>query len=42
MDPTTTGKFPYPERCVNYQNSAAQSVSPWAGQTIPKSDPWWH
>ena len=42
MDPVTTGKYTYPDGYVSYSNAAGQTVSPVTGQTIGKSDPFWH
>jgi len=42
MDPVTTGKYQYPNGYVSYSNSAGQAVNPYTGQTIARSDPWWH
>jgi hypothetical protein len=42
MDPVTTGKYPIPGGYVSYSNGAGQTVSPVTGQTIGKSDPFWH
>jgi hypothetical protein len=42
MDPVTTGKYPYPDGYVSYSNSAGQAVNPYTGQTVAKSDPFWH
>lgn len=42
MDPVTTGKYTYPDGYVSYSNAAGQTVSPVTGQTIGRSDPFWH
>lgn len=42
MDPVTTGKYPYPNGYVSYSNAAGQAVNPYTGQTLARSDPWWH
>lgn len=42
MDPVTTGKYQYPSGYGSYGNASGQTVNPLTGQTIPKSDPWWH
>ena len=42
MDPITSGKYQYPGGYGSYGNAAGQIVNPLSGQTIPKSDPWWH
>ncbi len=44
MDPVTTGKYPHPNGYVSYSNGASppQTVNPYTGQTIAKSDPNWH
>lgn len=47
MDPTLPkGPSPgYPNGYANYSNGAAptpQSIDPYTGKTIGKSDPWWH
>jgi len=47
MDPTQpSGPSPgYPTGYGSYSNGATptpQTVNPYTGQTIPKSDPWWH
>ena len=44
MNPTLpTGPSPgYPNGYVNYMNKSGQAVNPYTGQTISKTDPWWH
>ncbi len=42
MDPTTTGKYQYPTGYGSYQNAVGQTINPYTGQTISKSNPWWH
>jgi hypothetical protein len=42
MDPVTSGKYIYPGGYGSYGNVAGQTVNPFTGRTIPKSDPWWH
>lgn len=42
MDPVTTGKYPYPHGYVSYVNRSGQTVNPWTGRTVPRSDPWAH
>lgn len=42
MDPVTTGKYQYPNGYVSYSNRAGQAVNPYTGQTLSRSDPWWH
>jgi len=42
MDSVTTGKYPKPDGYVSYGNAGGQTVNPWTGQTISRSDPWWH
>jgi hypothetical protein len=42
MDPVTTGKYPYPNGYVSYSNAAGQAVNPYTGQTLARSDQWWH
>ncbi len=38
----TSGKYPYPNGYVSYFNEAGQTVKPFTGQTIARSDPFWH
>ncbi len=42
MDPVTTGNFQYPNGYVSYENSSGQAVNPLTGQTISRTDPYWH
>lgn len=42
MDPVTSGKYLYPNGYVSYFNEAGQTVNPFTGQTIARSDPFWH
>jgi hypothetical protein len=42
MDPVTGGKYLYPNGYVSYFNEAGQTVNPFTGQTIARSDPFWH
>ena len=42
MDPVTSGKYPYPNGYVSYFNETGQTVNPFTGQTIARSDPFWH
>lgn len=42
MDPVTTGQYTYPNGYVSYSNASGQTVNPYTGQTVAKSDPWWH
>ena len=43
MNPTTTpGGYSYPNGYCNYSNANGQVVNPITGQTIGKSDPYWH
>jgi hypothetical protein len=42
MDPTTKGKYPYPDGYLKYNNKIGQAVNPNTGQTVPRSDPWAH
>ncbi len=44
MEPTApSGPSPgYPNGYATYSNAAGQTVNPFTGQTIPRSDPWWH
>jgi RHS repeat-associated protein len=44
MDPTLPkGPSPgYPAGYANYSNAAGQSVNPTTGQTVAKSNVWWH
>jgi hypothetical protein len=44
MDPTLP-KPPspgYPNGYVSYSNAVGQTVNPYTGQTVSRSDPWWH
>lgn len=38
MDPTPR----YPNGYVSYSNGSGQAVNPFTGQTIARTDPWWH
>jgi hypothetical protein len=42
MDPVTSGKFLYPNGYVSYFNELDQPVNPFTGQTVGRSDPFWH
>jgi hypothetical protein len=42
MDPATSGGFSYPNGYVSYFNESNQTVDPFNGQTIGRSDPFWH
>lgn len=42
MDPGYSGKYFYPNGYVSYFNEAGQTVNPFTGQTIARSDPFWH
>jgi len=42
MDPVTSGKYPYANGYVSYSNESGQTVNPFNGQTIARSDPFWH
>jgi hypothetical protein len=42
MNPVTSGKYLYPNGYVSYFNEAGQAVNPFTGQTIARSDPFWH
>jgi hypothetical protein len=42
MDPTTTGKYPYPNGRVMYVNTEGQTVNPLTGETVKPSDPFAH
>lgn len=42
MDPVTSGKYQYPNGYGSYGNATGQTVNPFTGQTIRKSDPLWH
>jgi hypothetical protein len=42
MDPVTSGKYLYPNGYVSYFNEGGQAVNPFTGQTIARSDPFWH
>jgi hypothetical protein len=42
MDPVASGKFLYPNGYVSYFNELDQPVNPFTGQTIGRSDPFWH
>ncbi|MGZ4620497.1 MAG: RHS repeat-associated core domain-containing protein [Blastococcus sp.] len=42
MDPTTTGKYPYPTGRVMYVNEQGQTVNPLTGETVTPSDPFAH
>lgn len=42
MDPVLTGRYPYPDGYVTYENSLGQAVNPLTGKTIGRSDPYWH
>lgn len=42
MDPVVSGPYPYPNGYVVYQNAAGQAVNPVTGNTVGRSDPYWH
>jgi uncharacterized lipoprotein YddW (UPF0748 family) len=42
MDPTTTGRYPYPNGYAVYMNSLTQTINPLTGQTIADADPLAH
>jgi hypothetical protein len=42
MDPGYSGKVFYPNGSVSYFNESGQTVNPFTGQTIARSDPFWH
>ncbi len=42
MDPVASGKYLYPNGYVSYFNEGGQAVNPFTGQTIARSDPFWH
>jgi len=42
MDPVIGGKYPKPDGYASYLNSGGQTINPYTGQTVGKSDPWWH
>lgn len=42
MEPGYSGKYFYPNGYVSYFNEAGQTVNPFTGQTIARSDPFWH
>jgi hypothetical protein len=42
MDPTTTGKYPYPNGYAAYMNSTGQTINPLTGETIADADPLAH
>ncbi|MDR1386710.1 MAG: DUF6531 domain-containing protein [Propionibacteriaceae bacterium] len=42
MEPTTTGKYPYPTGRATYMNEIGQTVNPLTGRTIPPTDPFAH
>ena len=42
MDPVTSGKYLYPHGYVSYFNELGQTVSPFTGRPIARSDPLWH
>jgi hypothetical protein len=42
MNPTTTGKYPYPQGYAVYMNADQQTVNPLTGQTISPSHPFAH
>lgn len=42
MDPVLSGRYPYPDGYVSYENSLGQAVNPITGKTIGRSDPYWH
>lgn len=45
MHPTILPKPPspgYPNGYVSYSNASRQVVNPYNGQTVSRSDPWWH
>jgi hypothetical protein len=42
MDPVTGGKYPKPNGYASYLNGSGQTIDPYSGQTVGKSDPAWH
>jgi len=42
MDPTTEGRYVYPNGYATYMNADGQTVNPLTGRTIPNTDPWAH
>jgi hypothetical protein len=42
MDPVDSGPYQYPNGYVVYQNAAGQAVNPVTGNTVGRSDPYWH
>lgn len=42
MAPVDSGPYPYPSGYVVYQNAAGQAVNPVTGNTVSRSDPYWH
>jgi len=42
MDPTTTGKYPYPYGYATYENKTTQGVDPFTGKTISDDNPLRH
>ncbi len=42
MDPVTKGPYRYPNGYVSYSNAAGQTVDPFGGGTIGRSNPLWH
>ncbi|MHB1592851.1 MAG: hypothetical protein ACYCO9_13985 [Streptosporangiaceae bacterium] len=42
MEPGYSGKYFYPNGYVSYFNEAGQTINPFTGQTIARSDPFWH
>jgi hypothetical protein len=42
MDPIDSGPYPYPNGYAVYQNDRGQAVNPVTGNTVGRSDPYWH
>ncbi|CAN5552896.1 hypothetical protein BH11ACT6_BH11ACT6_30160 [soil metagenome] len=42
MDPIASGPYPYPNGYAVYQNDRGQAVNPVTGNTVGRSDPYWH
>ncbi|CAN5479054.1 hypothetical protein BH10ACT9_BH10ACT9_14530 [soil metagenome] len=42
MDPIDSGPYPYPNGYAVYQNNRGQAVNPVTGNTVGRSDPYWH
>ncbi|MGV8857601.1 hypothetical protein [Rhodoglobus sp.] len=39
MDPTTTGKYPYPQGYAAYMNKSGDTVNPLSGAGIDRNHP---